>query len=109
MALVLAFSVQGTADALTFKESRTGDVVTLLPNKKEFTIKFSVNLTSSKDIYDTTETPKRQVDETPAKIDSSGYKVEGIEVDGKTKYYRIAGDVIVDNSGYVIHVKDSRG
>ena len=26
MALVLAFSVQGIADALTFKESRTGDL-----------------------------------------------------------------------------------
>ena len=82
MALVLAFSVQGIADALTFKESRTGDVVTLSPNKKGFTIKFSVNLTSSKDIYDTTETPKRQEDEAGVDIDSSGYKVRGIEVDG---------------------------
>ena len=102
MTLVLAFSVQGTADALTFKESRTGDVVTLSPNKKEFTIRFSVNLTSSKDIYDTTETPKRQEDEAEVDIDSSGYKVRGIEVDGKTKYFRISDSDLVDNSGYVI-------
>ena len=61
MALVLAFSVQGIADALTFKESRTGDLQTLLPNDK-FTIKFSVELTSSKDIFNT-ETPKQQIAE----------------------------------------------
>ena len=101
MALVLAFSVQGTADALTFKESRTGDLQTLLPGD-DFTIRFSVNLTSSKDIYDTTETPKRQEDEAGVDIDSSGYKVRGIEVDGKTKYFRISDSDLVDNSGYVI-------
>ena len=77
MALVLTFSVQGIAEALTFKESRTGDLQTLLPGD-DFTIRFSVNLTSSKDIYDTTETPKRQEDEARDDIDSSGYKVEGI-------------------------------
>ena len=102
MALVLAFSVQGIADALTFKESRSGDLKTLLPGDK-FTIRFSISPDSSRDIFDTNQTPKRQVDETAAKIDSSGYKVRGIEVDGKTKYYRIADSRIVDNSGYVIH------
>ena len=103
MALVLAFSVQGIAEALTFKESRTGDLQTLLPGD-DFTIRFSVNPTSPKDIYDTTETPKRQEDEAEVDIDSSGYKVRGIEVDGKTKYFRTSdnGSVLVDNSGYVI-------
>ena len=99
--LVLAFSVQGIADALTFRESRTGDLQTLLPGD-DFRITFSVNLDSPKDIFDTTVTPKRQEDETGVDIDSSGYKVRGIDVDGTTKYYRISGTEIVDNSDYVI-------
>ena len=40
MVLVLAFSVQGIADALTFKTAITGDLVTVSPNQG-FTIKFS--------------------------------------------------------------------
>ena len=47
MVLVLAFSVQGTADALTFKagsaNSGQGDLVTVSPHQ-EFTIKFSSNV-----------------------------------------------------------------
>ena len=43
--LVLALGVQGTADALTFGTSRSGDLVTVSPNQP-FTIKFSVNLKS---------------------------------------------------------------
>ena len=39
MVLVLAFSVQGIADALTFGTSRTGDLQTKLPNE-DFTITF---------------------------------------------------------------------
>ena len=38
MALVLTFSVQGIADALTFGTSRTGDLQTVLPG--DFTISF---------------------------------------------------------------------
>ena len=34
MALVLAFSVQGIAEALTFRTSRTGDLQTVLPNNE---------------------------------------------------------------------------
>ena len=59
MALVLAFSVQGIAEALTFRESRTGDLQTLLPGDT-FTIRFSVNLESPDDIFNTDVTPKRQ-------------------------------------------------
>ena len=101
MTLVLVFSVQGIAGALTFKESRSGDLQTLLPGDT-FTIRFSVNLNSSKDIFDTDVTPKRQEDETGIDIDSSGYKVRSIKVDGKDKYFRISESRIVDNSGYVI-------
>ena len=43
MALVLAFSVQGIADALTFSTSRSGDLETKAPNET-FTIRFSVSL-----------------------------------------------------------------
>ena len=45
MVLVLAFSVQSIADALTFGTSRSGDLVTVSPNQP-FTIRFSVNLRS---------------------------------------------------------------
>ena len=45
MTLVLAFSVQGIADALTFGTSRSGDLQTV-DEDDEFTIRFSVNLRS---------------------------------------------------------------
>lgn len=45
MTLVLTFSVQGIADALTFGTSRSGDLATVSPNEP-FTIRFSVNLRS---------------------------------------------------------------
>ena len=63
MTLVLAFSVQGIADALTFKKSRTGDLQTVVLPDDEFTIKFSVEPTSSKDISAQGVTPKRQIAE----------------------------------------------
>ena len=42
MALVLAFSVQGIADALTFGTSRSGDLETKAPNET-FTIRFTAS------------------------------------------------------------------
>ena len=45
MVLVLAFSVQGIADALTFGTNRSGDFQTVLPND-DFKITFSVSLKS---------------------------------------------------------------
>ena len=45
MVLVLAFSVQGTADAITSLTSRSGDLVTVSPNQS-FTIQFSVGIQS---------------------------------------------------------------
>ena len=43
MVLVLAFSVQGIADALTFGTSRTGDLQTVLAND-DFSITFRPDL-----------------------------------------------------------------
>ena len=44
MTLVLAFSVQGIADALTFSTSRSGDLATESPTPNDFDIRFSVSL-----------------------------------------------------------------
>ena len=104
MALVLAFSVQGIADALTFKESRTGDLQTLLPNDK-FTIKFSVNLESPDDIFNT-ETPKQQTAENlTILINSSGYAVEYI--DGKKYRVSDAATELVAGDGAFVNKKVS--
>ena len=79
MTLVLAFSVQGIADALTFRESRTGDLQTVILNN-EFTISLSVTLGSNTTRI-TDDTGKLIKDGTAtgggtnARIDSSGYLV----------------------------------
>ena len=51
MALVLAFSVQGIADALTFGTTRTGDLQTVLPNH-DFSITFRPDLVNPVDVND---------------------------------------------------------
>ena len=69
MALVLAFSVQGIADALEFKDhsSTDGDLRTVLPGD-EFTIKFSIRPESNTTkIYDT---DGNLVDEDGNRLDS---------------------------------------
>ena len=48
MALVLAFSVQGIAEALTFSTSRTGDVETVVHDQEDIDVSFSVRLDSSR-------------------------------------------------------------
>ena len=63
MALVLAFSVQSIADALTFSTSRTGDLETVVPNE-DFSISFSARLASPrvKPAYDDyRRTPRTQI------------------------------------------------
>ena len=94
MALVLAFSVQGTADALRFGTSRTGDLQTVLPNQKNgFKVRFSVTLGSNTTkITDKDENLIKDgtAPDANARIDSSGYLV--VEIDGTD--YR----TIVDNS-----------
>ena len=87
LTLVLVFSVRGIADALTFGTTRTNDLKTVFPGD-EFSITFNVNLTSSKDIYDTS-TPRRQTAENGTTlIDSSGYEVDEFTINGQKKYYR---------------------
>ena len=74
MALVLAFSVQGIANALTL-EKRSGDFQTK-PAGSTFEITFSVRLDSnSTRIYNSNG---QQIDEYENTIDSSGYLVKYI-------------------------------
>ena len=72
MVLVLAFSVQGIADALTFGTSRSGDLATESPTPNDFDIRFSVSLKGN-------TTPIRDngelVSDNGTRIDSSGYPV----------------------------------
>ena len=51
MVLVLAFSVQGIADALTFGTSRSGDLQTVLPGD-DFSITFRPDLVGPVDVND---------------------------------------------------------
>ena len=99
LALVLAFSVQGIADALTFSTSKTGDLETKAPNET-FTIRFTATLKGNTAIRsggnlvkDSTSTGGAA----NARIDSSGYLV--VEIDGKeyrTIETQLAGNLVVD-------------
>ena len=85
MALVLAFSVQGIADALTFTQPRpgtkkTGDLQTVLPGA-EFTISFS--LTPTRDTIITNASGKRVTENGATRIDGFGYAVADV---GTTEY-----------------------
>ena len=77
--LVLAFSVQGIADALTFGATRTGDLQTVVVNN-EFTISFSVTLGGN----------------TTAIRDANGKLIKDSSSDGG------AGDARIDSSGYLV-------
>ena len=70
MGLVLAFSVQGIADALTFGTSRSGDLQTA-SERQEFKITFSVSLASNTTAINNGEL----VSDDGTRIDSSGYLV----------------------------------
>ena len=101
MTLVLAFSVQGIADALTFRESRTGDLPTVVVDN-EFTISFSVPPGSNTTRI--TDANGKLIKDTTAeggaashRIDSSGYLVSDI---GTREYRTIpsppSGSLVVD-------------
>ena len=98
MTLVLAFSVQGTADALKFGTSRTGDLQTALPNQQGgFKIRFSVTLGSnSTKIYDADD--NLVSDDGSTRIDSSGYNV--FEASNE-KEYRISAAANALSATYV--------
>ena len=99
MTLVLAFSVQGIAEALTFSTSKTGDLETKAPNE-QFTIRFSVSLKGNTAIRSGGNLVKDNTatgGTADARIDSSGYLV--VEIDGR-EYRTIAtqptGNLVVD-------------
>ena len=84
MTLVLAFSVQGIADALTFSTSRSGDLETKAANQ-EFTVRFSVSLKGNTAIRIGGNLVKDSTSPDPNhRIDSSGYKV--FEADDEREY-----------------------
>ena len=93
MTLVLAFGVQGIADALTFGTSRSGDLATELPAPNDFDIRFSVSLKGNTAI----RSGGNLVNDTGARIDSSGYLVA--EVNGR-EYRTIpanpSGTLVID-------------
>ena len=76
MTLVLAFSVQGIADALTFGTTRTGNLKTTVSGN-ELTISFSVSLKGNTSIYTTIDGKRYLTTEAKNEsniIDSSGYR-----------------------------------
>ena len=101
MALVLAFSVQGTADALKFGTSRTGDLQTALPNQPNgFKIRFSVTLGSNTTRI--TNANGDTVSDDGTLLDSSGYQINS---DG----HRVnSEDVAIDSSGFKLDVNGHR-
>ena len=115
MALVLAFSVQGIADALTFGTTRTGDLRTVLPGAK-FNITFSV--TPKGDTTPILDFNDKLVDDTGQRINISGYKVTELGPNN-TEYrwstpaasvpsaYNVSAHGFIDVSGYV--VADNQG
>ena len=96
MTFLLAFGVQGTADALTFGTTRTGDLQTVtLSNATEFKISFSVSLDSNTTAIK--KDGKLVSDDRNTRINSSGYKVTDV---GTSEYRKINTDVtLTDSSG----------
>ena len=73
MACVLAFSVAGVADALTFGTTRTGDLQTVLPEQNNIRVTFS--LTNRTPEARTNSVGKRVSTADGTRIDSAGYTV----------------------------------
>ena len=76
MALVLAFSVQGIADALTFSTSRSGDLDTVVIADPEFKIRFSVSLKRPERIQmykDYKQIPSRDTDRVDVDVEDDYY------------------------------------
>ena len=91
--LVLAFSVQGTADAITkiTKTSSTDNQIVSI--QQPFTIKFSVSLQGNARIPDTAGTG--YVDEGDAAIDASGYFLH------TNGHFLNAAGLPIDSQGYI--------
>ena len=98
MTFVLAFSVQGIAEALTFSTSRSGDLATESPTPNDFDIRFSVSLKGNAAIRDNNGNLIKDRSNTGtagARIDSSGYLV--VEINGSA--YRIISET---PSGFLV-------
>ena len=96
MTLVLVFSVQGIADALTFSTSRSGDLETKAPNEK-FTVTFSVSLKGNTAIRNT---DGDLVTEGGQTIDSSGYQIDSDGNRLNTAADGTVGSIPIDSSGF---------
>ena len=104
LALVLAFSVQGTADALEFKDhtSTDGDLQTVLSGD-EFKIKFSMKLGSNttkiyNDDDELVSDDGTLLDSSGNKLDENGNRVNAAGTDG----------VAIDSSGYQLDADGNR-
>ena len=84
MVLVLAFSVQGIADALTFRDktSSSGDLATELPSPNDFDITFSISPGS---------------DTTPILRDTDGKLIKDSTADAE-----VGANAQIDGSGYTV-------
>ena len=78
MVLVLAFSVQGIADALSFRESRTGDLQTIVTTN-EFTV--SLTVVPGSNTTRITNNDGDLVSDNDTRINSSGYPI--VEIAGR--------------------------
>ena len=96
MGLVMVLGVQGTADALTFTTSRSGDLQTVREDR-EFTIRFSVSLRGASLRTGYKRTPTQQTDGTAVTItDANRYYEEdgtpGFQGVESTVTYTVAYD-----------------
>ena len=118
MGLVLVFSVQGIADALTFGTSRSGDLQTIV-NENEFTISFSV---SSKSNTHITHTDDERITQPWTTDDGAPSGISALTIGGNVYYIDSDGYVLnerggnrvntagvaIDNSGYQVNADGNR-
>ena len=108
MTLVLAFSVQGIADALTFSTSRSGDLETKAPNE-QFTIRFSVSLKGNTAIKnsdgDSTTEGGDLIDSSGYRIDSDGNRLNAVVAGDGTKS---VGSIPINSSGFKLDSDGNR-
>ena len=94
MALVLAFSVQGIADALSFGTTRTGDLQTVFRGNTSpatdslFTLEFDVTLTGAKEVNPGTRRASQSDINSYTTDATDGYNDSGYSV-GTTTHYHI--------------------
>ena len=108
MALVLAFSVQGIAEALTFSTSRSGDLETKAPNE-QFTIRFSVSPKGNTAIKNSdgdlvTDNGTTLIDSSGYQLNSDGNRINADEGDDPPT----AGTIPINSSGFKLDSDGNR-